>query len=1085
MPVPPRLTTSDIPVQNRRWSGAVCDGTTLWLTDWSNSRMVAFDVATELMDPSKDIALPSGARYAGGAYDSGTGKMWIVDTVNRVARCYVASTRAASSTDDINLVAGYTHGGAFASGGTLWFINDNINRAQAYLASNGAKTGGSDLVLGAGTWRDGCCSPDEGLAWIIDATNGHIAKCITLVGHVRRSANDVNLPSGTFWAAADNGAKTGWFIPGLSTTGTMLSRSSANDHYLPGNVDISGIAVNGNDGWLSFNAGANKAAGWDMLTASANTGRDISRTGGGDTDIVAAPGGSDLWILNDTRDKLESYNPTSRARQSTRDVSIGATGTWTGAAASSSRVYAMNTSGSVRAWNVATRARESAGDATLSVSGADWQGLVVNEAGGAFWGIDNGNNKLQCYDLQWNRRVEGDQSLGTGAFTGGLWWHGRFYVVYNGPSGGVTGSKVLRTYVGAPVVNAQAHNFDQGNVPEKVPNLKVINAGTRYQRLTWGVPASDSTITGYRVQVSLDGGSTWSTINQSNPNTSTWHGPLTNGQARTYRVAAINSAGLGAWSDIVYSIVGGVLGGTINVEDDITRTDIIAVLELGSGERRYSVSGMRGAGFHPERILEVSPISQDLSPVPDEFRLSELTVTLDNSDLHFTKLKAAEPFRNRPLKILMGKVSDAESLWTTIFDGTISNWSQEGDSFILEAENSFQPKFEGYVTPDRVIREAVFPNAPPDSIGQLPTLVFGRMTSEDWGGTGALHCIVVDPDAHKYVVAQDTTSGEVNVLRAFSDGEEVSSNDWSQASEQFGDFYYRTITFDDDQEHKPVTADVTGLTDGTGSLAANPLINLRQFLIWNGFQSTDFDARTFNSVITQLNVIQVFGPVWEDDPGRRIRDVIDDFARSTNVILYLAKDGTIAANVPEPGRVSQAVAEIGPGDIAEGTMHIAGPEDAASTIDYSYRFTPGSGGFEGSGTFHDADERLKLSVKEQTSMQMLYMYREQSAARVIKDRAFFLREARQNVTLQADPALYLDVDVGQDIKLTHFAGVDPHGYLERLFRVLGLNLEVTNEAMLCGMTLVDISSSVGAPSSSEWKGYLYPQAKIRSDGIRI
>jgi YVTN family beta-propeller protein len=63
--------------------------------------------------------------------------------------------------------------------------------------------------------------------------------------------------------------------------------------------------------------------------------------------------------------------------------------------------------------------------------------------------------------------------------------------------------------------------------------------------VSWSPPASDSAITGYQVQTSLDG-TNWTTSTVSNSHTTvTLSGP---GQAKMFRVAAINSTGIGSYT---------------------------------------------------------------------------------------------------------------------------------------------------------------------------------------------------------------------------------------------------------------------------------------------------------------------------------------------------------------------------------------------------------------------------------------------------------------------------------------------------------------------------------------------------------
>ena len=73
--------------------------------------------------------------------------------------------------------------------------------------------------------------------------------------------------------------------------------------------------------------------------------------------------------------------------------------------------------------------------------------------------------------------------------------------------------------------------------------------------LAWTAPADTggAAITGYRIEVSADGGTTWSdrVADTESTDTAYTHTGLTDGGTRHYRVSAINSAGTGAASNIV------------------------------------------------------------------------------------------------------------------------------------------------------------------------------------------------------------------------------------------------------------------------------------------------------------------------------------------------------------------------------------------------------------------------------------------------------------------------------------------------------------------------------------------------------
>ena len=105
-----------------------------------------------------------------------------------------------------------------------------------------------------------------------------------------------------------------------------------------------------------------------------------------------------------------------------------------------------------------------------------------------------------------------------------------------------TGSKALYIAVrGAPV-------------PDKPTGLSAIPSGSDRINLSWTAPSMDggSAITGYRIEVSSDGGTNWTDLvadTGSSTDTTYSHTGLSVGDTRHYRVSAISINGTGPTSD--------------------------------------------------------------------------------------------------------------------------------------------------------------------------------------------------------------------------------------------------------------------------------------------------------------------------------------------------------------------------------------------------------------------------------------------------------------------------------------------------------------------------------------------------------
>ena len=124
-----------------------------------------------------------------------------------------------------------------------------------------------------------------------------------------------------------------------------------------------------------------------------------------------------------------------------------------------------------------------------------------------------------------------------------------------------------------PVSNvAMATTADAANptAPGAPTSLTATASGPTIINLRWTAPSSNGggRITGYQIEVSTDGGSTFGSLVARHPTTSYSHTGLTAGVTRHYQVRAINSAGAGMPSNVVNATTASGGGGGGGDEDD-------------------------------------------------------------------------------------------------------------------------------------------------------------------------------------------------------------------------------------------------------------------------------------------------------------------------------------------------------------------------------------------------------------------------------------------------------------------------------------------------------------------------------------
>ena len=113
---------------------------------------------------------------------------------------------------------------------------------------------------------------------------------------------------------------------------------------------------------------------------------------------------------------------------------------------------------------------------------------------------------------------------------------------------------------GTGVPSNVANATTGATAPGAPTGLTATASGTTAINLSWSAPGSTggSAITGYKIEVSSNGGSSWTNLvaNTSNANTTYAHTGLTAGATRHYRVSAINTNGAGTASNVANATTG-------------------------------------------------------------------------------------------------------------------------------------------------------------------------------------------------------------------------------------------------------------------------------------------------------------------------------------------------------------------------------------------------------------------------------------------------------------------------------------------------------------------------------------------------
>ena len=428
----------------------------------------------------------------------------------------------------------YAHTG-LGGGTTRHYRVSAINTNGAGTASNvdSATTGTTAPGAPTGLTATASGTTQINLSWSAPASTGGSA----ITGYKIESSSD----GGSSWSdlvANTGNANTTYAHTGLGGGTTR--------HYRVSAINANGAGTASNVDSATTGTTAPGAPTGLTATASGTTQINLSwsapaSTGGSAITgykIESSSDGGSSWsdLVADTGNANTTYQHTGLTASSTRHY----------------RVSAINTNGSGTASNV-----DSATTGTT--------GTTVPGAPTSFSATASGQNQI---DLSWSAPASGGGAPITGyrievSSDGGSSWTN---LVANTGNANTTyahtglGAGDTRHYR-VSAINANgagtASNVDSATTGTTVPGaptgLTATASGTTQIDLSWTAPGSTggSAITGYKIEVSSDGGSSWTdhVANTSSTTTTYAHSGLGGGTTRHYRVSAINTNGAGTASN--------------------------------------------------------------------------------------------------------------------------------------------------------------------------------------------------------------------------------------------------------------------------------------------------------------------------------------------------------------------------------------------------------------------------------------------------------------------------------------------------------------------------------------------------------
>ena len=160
--------------------GIWSDGTTMWVADYSDDKIYAYNLSTKARDSSKDFdTLDAADNESPTGIWSDRTTMWVADSSDDKIYAYNMSNKARVSSKDFDTLDSAGNGrpeGIWSDGATLWVADSSDDKIYAYNMSNKARVSSKDFDTledaendhAAGIWSDGATM------WVADYSDDKI-----------------------------------------------------------------------------------------------------------------------------------------------------------------------------------------------------------------------------------------------------------------------------------------------------------------------------------------------------------------------------------------------------------------------------------------------------------------------------------------------------------------------------------------------------------------------------------------------------------------------------------------------------------------------------------------------------------------------------------------------------------------------------------------------------------------------------------------------------------------------------------------------------------------------------------------------
>jgi len=463
------------------------------------------------------------------------------------------------------------------------------------------------------------------------------------------------------------------------------------------------------------------------------------------------------------------------------------------------------------------------------------------------------------------------------------------------------------------------------------------------------------------------------------------------------------------------------------------------------------------AGFYEEMLVGLSSIEREVPVLPGSFRSAQLTISVTNVTGVMSIAKAS-PMRNRRVRVLFGERAAGAAGLATVFTGAIERVEITPTEARLIVRDTAADILAGALPR---IGYSMFPMLPGTTPRHVLPVVFGDVSSDDYRRTGdtlpgPVPCYLIDTSSdYVYMVAAHKCKAVDAVYRY---GVLVASG-YTVTTAAYGGRTVTVIKFSTDQRdsgrpnEEEISADVRGVVDESDALVTNPVLQLRWYLEnICGLTSETIDADAFSAAAAVADDEGYAGAAWVGGDSATRESVIDAFASSFCMPIYLTREGRIGVRLISP---TYLLDEYSPAeltdvaDILRGTFSMQSNTDVASTLRYRCLYDAATSDYRAIYEQTAVDEDQKLGMEVLIEKDMPYVRDATTAHKVAAARLLLMNEARLQSQFSLPPDR-IGLDLMDWVAVTHRAGVDSGGggWNRRQHIVSGIRIDISPTAAL-------------------------------------